>query len=153
MASPARSSSRPTLAGRPTTSSRAAASSSSSSPRSARTGSMPRSAIRRATPSGSPRYESWRRSESAQADQLLELDQAAVPQEVARLGHGHGDDAAVGIVEPRGAVAAGPAVATRDGPLLVGFGDHPDAEAPAATAENRAGAGNLIGRQVVRRHQ
>src|SRR5947209_5953658 len=93
-----------------------------------------------------------RRRRSDPRDERFELGQPAVPEEVADLGHGDGDDAAVGIVEPCGAVAATPAVAAGDWPVRVRLGDDAHAETPPAAAQDWSRASHLLGRQVVRRH-
>src|SRR5919204_6671431 len=86
-------------------------------------------------------------------DQFFELVQPAVPQEVARLCHGNSDDAPLRVVEPGRAVATRPAVTARHWPLGAGLRDDAYPKTPAAAAENGAGAGDLVWRQVVRRHQ
>src|SRR5438270_14022676 len=86
-------------------------------------------------------------------DERFELGQPAVPEEVTDLGHGNGDDAAVGIVEPCGAVAAAPAVAAGDWPVRVRLGDDAHTETPPAATQYRSRASHLLGRQMVGRHQ
>src|SRR5438874_10345918 len=89
--------------------------------------------------------------DSDTSDQFFEFRHAPVKKEIAYLSHRDGDDAAMGIVEPRRAIAAGPAVAAGDCPVFVGLDGDSHAEAIPAPAKNHSAGGSLFGCQVVGR--
>src|SRR5437016_5200794 len=90
---------------------------------------------------------------SDRGDEFVELDEPAAPHEVRDLRHDHGDDPAMGIVQPARAVAARPAVATRDWPFGVRLGHDGYAETPATAAQDWPAAGHLRRGEVVCRDQ
>src|SRR5207302_9233642 len=93
------------------------------------------------------------RSASGPNGQFVELGQGAVPHHVGGLRQDHRDQVLSRIVEPCGAVAASPAVTTRNGRDLVWFGHDGHAVPPTVARQDRAGCGDLGWSQVIRRHQ
>ena len=84
--------------------------------------------------------------------QLVELGQPAVEQEAVGLRQRDGEQLLVRVVEPRRAVAAGPAVAARNERHIVWCDCDGHAESPAASGEQDTASRYLFWREVVGRH-